>query len=268
MRMMRLPAVWTTNVVALLFGAGMFSVIAFLPQFLQTPTAAGYGFGSTVTEAGLLMLPMLVTMSAGGSLSGPIASRISVKARLVWASTFSTIACAAFAAFHDRPWQPALAGALFSLGLGFGYAAMTSLIVQNVPVRQTGVASGMNANIRNIGGSIGTAIVSSLVTGRLRSDGLPVQSGYTHAFLLLTVTSAVTVGLALLVPVMHQQVTHICSDICLKRHVEIAFSYDEGLAHHRRGRRPRPASGRGGADRRSSRPGHRPEGRCAVRTGR
>src|SRR4051794_15404424 len=32
MRMMRLPAVWTTNVVALLFGAGMFGVYAFLPQ--------------------------------------------------------------------------------------------------------------------------------------------------------------------------------------------------------------------------------------------
>ena len=38
MRMMRLPAVWTTNLVALLFGAAMFAVYAFLPQFMQTPT--------------------------------------------------------------------------------------------------------------------------------------------------------------------------------------------------------------------------------------
>ena len=38
MRMMRVPAVWTNNLVALLFGVGMYSVIGFLPEFLQTPS--------------------------------------------------------------------------------------------------------------------------------------------------------------------------------------------------------------------------------------
>ena len=37
MHMMRLPAVWTNNLVAFLFGIGMYSVIGFLPQFLQSP---------------------------------------------------------------------------------------------------------------------------------------------------------------------------------------------------------------------------------------
>ena len=32
------------------------------------------------------------------------------------------------------------------------------------PLTQTGVASGMNANIRTIGGAIGTALVSSVIT--------------------------------------------------------------------------------------------------------
>ncbi|HWS34610.1 MAG TPA: hypothetical protein VN408_17955 [Actinoplanes sp.] len=45
MRMMRLPAVWTTNLSALLFGAAMFGVFAFLPQMIQIPTFSGYGFG-------------------------------------------------------------------------------------------------------------------------------------------------------------------------------------------------------------------------------
>ncbi|HWN61210.1 MAG TPA: MFS transporter, partial [Streptosporangiaceae bacterium] len=49
MRMMRQTAVWTTNLVALLFGAAMFSVLTFLPQFIEAPRAAGYGFGSSVT---------------------------------------------------------------------------------------------------------------------------------------------------------------------------------------------------------------------------
>src|SRR6478735_11724383 len=53
MQMMRIPTVWTVNLVALLFGIGMYSSFAFLPQFLQTPEAAGYGFGATVTQSGL-----------------------------------------------------------------------------------------------------------------------------------------------------------------------------------------------------------------------
>src|ERR1035441_103761 len=43
------------------------------------------------------------------------------------------------------------------MGVGFGlaFAAMSALVVAAVPHSQTGVASGMNANIRTIGGSIG-----------------------------------------------------------------------------------------------------------------
>lgn len=200
MRMMRLPAVWTANLVALLFGACMFSVYGFLPEFLQTPAVAGYGFGTSVTGAGLLMLPMLVTMAVSGSLSGPIASVIGAKAQLVWGSACGVVACAGFTAYHEEPWQLGVAGAIFGVGLGLAYAAMTSLVVQSVPAWQTGVASGMNANIRNVGGSIGTAVVSSVITAHPRPDGLPHESGFTHAFLLLTLVSAVTVAVALLVP--------------------------------------------------------------------
>jgi EmrB/QacA subfamily drug resistance transporter len=200
MRMMRLPAVWTTNLVALLFGAAMFAVYAFVPQFMQIPTVAGFGFGSSVSQAGLLMLPMLVTMAVSGSLSGPIAPRFSVKSQVVWGSALSLVASVAFAEFHDRPWQVAISTAVFGLGLGLAYASMTSLIVQNVPREQTGAATGMNANIRTIGGSIGTALASSIITGHLQTSGLPAESGFTDTFLLLAAFCAVAVLLALAIP--------------------------------------------------------------------
>ncbi|MFZ4156777.1 MFS transporter [Streptomyces pseudogriseolus] len=200
LRMMRLPAVWTTNAVAVLFGASMFAVTAFVPQFLQTPTTAGYGFGLSVTEAGLLNLPMLAAMAVGGVLSGALAARVSPKAQLVVSALLSTAACAAFAFLSDHPWEVATAGGVFGLGLGLAYAAMSTLIVRSVPAHRTGVATGMNANIRNIGGAIGTAVVATLVTSDPLPGGLPREAGFTHAFLLLTVTSAITVALAALVP--------------------------------------------------------------------
>ncbi|MGC4940645.1 MFS transporter [Kribbella sp. DT2] len=204
MRMMRIPAVWTTNMVALLFGAAMFAVYAFVPQFLQIPKEAGFGFGSTVTQAGLLMLPMLVTMAVAGFLSGPMAPRFSVKAQVIWGSFLSLIASVLFASFHDATWQIALSTAIFGLGLGLAYASMTSLIVQNVPREQTGAATGMNANIRTIGGGIGTAVASSIITAHVQPSGLPAEAGFTDTFILLSAFSAVAVLLALAIPAAHR----------------------------------------------------------------
>ncbi|BEL03264.1 MFS transporter [Actinoplanes sichuanensis] len=200
MRMMRLPAVWTTNLAAMLFGAAMFGVFAFLPQLMQVPAASGYGFGATVTEAGLLMAPMLVAMAVFGSLSGPLTRWVSNKAQLLWGSAMGTTACLVLALAHDQKWTVSLAAAVFGIGLGLIYSSMINLIVQSVPRHQTGAASGMNTNIRTIGASIGTALVSAIVTAHPGAHGLPAETGYTMSFLLLAVASAAAFGVSLLVP--------------------------------------------------------------------
>lgn len=200
MAMMRRPAVWTTNAVALLFGAGMFATLTFLPQFIETPSSAGYGFGVSVTVAGLVILPMLVAMGIGGMISGRARHVVSFKAQLAWGSALLSVGCLGFAFVHDAVWQIALAGTVFGLGLGLAYSAMTSVVVHAVPADQTSVATGMNANIRNIGGAVGTAVVTAVVTGSVRADGLPSAAGYTTGFAVLAAAAAVAVLLSLLVP--------------------------------------------------------------------
>jgi MFS family permease len=200
MTMMRRPAVWTTNVVALLFGAAMFSTLTFLPQLVETSSSAGYGFGAGVTLAGLVMLPMLVTMAIGGMLSGPIRHVVGFKAQLATGSALLAAAGVGFAFLNDAAWQIVLAGAVFGLGLGLAYSAMTSVIVQAVPAAQTGAASGMNANIRNIGGALGTAVVTAVVTGSIGTNGLPSAGGYAMGFSILAVIAVLGVFFSLLVP--------------------------------------------------------------------
>jgi MFS family permease len=70
MRMMRIRGVWTTNAVALLLGFGMYSSFILLPQFVETPRRAGYGFGASVTQAGLFMVPSTLAMLVVGSQTG------------------------------------------------------------------------------------------------------------------------------------------------------------------------------------------------------
>jgi EmrB/QacA subfamily drug resistance transporter len=200
MAMMRVPAVWTNNLVALLFGMGMYAVMAFLPEFLQTPPSAGYGFGASVVQSGLFLLPLTVTMFLFGLLSGRIAAAVGSKAAVIAGSSTSTVAYVVLAVAHTHRWEIYLASTLLGVGLGLAFSAMSNLIVQAVPASQTGVASGMNANIRTIGGALGAAVMSSIVTAQLRADGLPTAAGYTRGFAFLAGATVVAVVAAACIP--------------------------------------------------------------------
>jgi EmrB/QacA subfamily drug resistance transporter len=223
MRMMRSRAVWTVNVVAFLFGVSMYSAFAFLPQFLQTPSSAGYGFGASITESGLMLLPQTVTAFVLGLVAGRMAQRVGSRNVLVIGSVLSAAGYLAFALVHEERWQIYLISALMGTGFGLAFAAMSNLIVAAVPPEQTGVASGMNANIRTIGGAIGAAGMASVVTAHAGPGGLPLESGYTTGFLLLTLALLLSAGAALLIPVVRRDpVTHQEPDVDL-RHPEAAL---------------------------------------------
>ena len=200
MHMMRLPAVWTNNLVAFLFGIGMYSVIGFLPQFLQSPKSTGYGFGASIIQSGLYLLPLTVTMFIFGLLSGRIAVAIGSKAAVIIGSCFSTVSYLLLAFAHHDSWEIYLASTLLGVGLGLAFSAMSNLIVQAVPHAQTGVASGMNANIRTIGGAVGAAVMSSIVTSSLLHSGYPEASGYTRGFAFLAAMTVVAIVAAVLIP--------------------------------------------------------------------
>jgi predicted MFS family arabinose efflux permease len=209
MRMMRLPAVWTTNSVAFLIGAGLYTMTVFLPEFMQTPKSTGYGLGATVTQSGLMMLPQAVGMFISGSMSGPLINRLGGKRVMVGACALAFVALVWLALAHDGIAELVVGSSLMSLGFGLAYAGMTTIVVEAVPAHQTGVASGMNANIRTVGGAIGAAVVSAVVTADLQPSGFPAESGYTLAFALLAGCMVVAGALAMLIPhVRHRDDPH------------------------------------------------------------
>ena len=200
MGMMRIPAVWTTNLVALFLGVGMYAVFAFLPEFLQTAPSAGYGFGVSITQSGLILLPMSVFMFILGSLSGRLSARFGPKLVLVAGLMVSIVPFLLLAFAHDHKWEILLAMVLEGVGFGLAFAAMSNLIVAAVPPEQTGVASGMNANIRTIGGALGSAVMSSIVVSGVHAGAVPHESGYTRGFTLLAVATIIAAVAGTLVP--------------------------------------------------------------------
>ncbi|SDY11364.1 drug resistance transporter, EmrB/QacA subfamily [Modestobacter sp. DSM 44400] len=223
MRMMRIRAVWATNLVALLFGVAMYAAFAFLPQFLQTPSAAGYGFGASITESGLLVLPQTIASFVLGLVSGRMAQRVGSKVVLVVGAAIGALGYLGFVFAHDSRTEIVVVSVVMGAGFGLAFAAMSNLIVAAVPPQQTGVASGMNANIRTIGGAIGAAVMASVVTAGAGPGGLPQESGYTNGFLLLSGALLLSALAALLIPAVRRDPgTHVEPDVEL-RHPEAAL---------------------------------------------
>ena len=202
MRMMRIPAVWTSNLVALLFGVVMYTMMTFLPQLVQTPhKLAGYGFSASITQSGVYMLPLTIGMFFFGVLTGPLAARFGSKLVLVAGGVITVIPFAMLAIADDRSWEIYLASSLMGIGMGLAFSSMSSIVVEAVPPAQTGVASGKNANIRTIGGAIGSGIAASiLASGVTAAHPFPSDSGYTNTFWFLTGAAVLAAAAALIIP--------------------------------------------------------------------
>jgi EmrB/QacA subfamily drug resistance transporter len=200
MRMMRVPAVWTANLVGFLSGVTLFVTGAFVPVFVQTPSSAGYGFGSSVTGSGLISLPSAVGMFVFGTLAGRLSARFGPRTVLLAGSTISVPGFAILAFAHSYVWEILLSMALQGIGFGMTFSAMAYIIVDSVRPEQTGVASGMNSNIRTLGGSIGTAVVASVVASSASGGGRPTDSGFTAAFAVLAGVALLGALAGLLIP--------------------------------------------------------------------
>ena len=77
---------------------------------------------------------------------------------------------------------------------------MANLIVQNVRQEQTGVATGMNAVTRTLGGAFGGQLAATLLASNLGAGGIPTSSGFTLSFLMCLIALAAALGFALAVP--------------------------------------------------------------------
>jgi len=200
MRMMRIRGVWTTNTVAFLVGFGMYSSFILLPQFVEAPSSTGYGFGSSVTAAGLFLLPSTASVLVFGALTGRLERIFGSKPPLLAGGVLMTASFVLLAAGSDSPWEIYVAAGLLGAGIGLSFAAMANLIIENVGPTQTGVATGMNTVMRTLGGAFGGAVTASLIAATVGVSGDATAGGYTAAFGLCAAALAVSVVAGLAIP--------------------------------------------------------------------
>ncbi len=200
MKMMRLRGVWTVNLATVLIGFGMYNSFLLIPAFVELPESTGFGFGASVTQAGLFLLPSTIAMVIVSPFAGRMAGRVGSRIPLIVGAGFSALAFVQLTVAHSERWQIYVAATLLGIGIGLAFASMANLIVEAVPSHQTGIATGMNTIMRTVGGALGTTIAASVIAGSLASNGLPRESGFEIAFALSAIALVVGLLAALLVP--------------------------------------------------------------------
>jgi EmrB/QacA subfamily drug resistance transporter len=218
MRMLAIRGVWTTNTVAFLIGVGMYSSFILLPELVQEPTSTGYGFGASVTAAGLYLLPATIALVIVGQMAGVLERRIGSRGSLIAGVVFALAAYILLVVSRSQELEIYVAAALLGIGIGLSFSAMANLIVQNVRQEQTGVATGMNAVTRTLGGAFGGQVAATLLASNLGAAGLPTSAGFSLSFLMCLIALAAALGFAVWVP--RRSANDLASEAGLLAHAE------------------------------------------------
>jgi MFS family permease len=199
MKMMRIRGVWTTNSVAALLGFGMYASFILLPDYVETPSREGYGFGASVTGAGLFLVPSTIAMLLAGAQTGRLERRFGSKPPLLAGALLTAASYLLLAFARGERWEIYVAALLLGTGIGLAFASMVNLIIENVGPAETGIATGMNTVTRTAGGAFGGAAVASILAGTIGESGYPTAHGYTVAFgaCALALVLGAVVGLAI-----------------------------------------------------------------------
>ncbi len=148
-------------------GAGMFAGSVYIPLFMQGVLKF------SATNAGLVLTPMMISLVIASALGGQLISRTG---RYKWMTvagfciaTGGLFLLSLMDAGSSRYWGMG-SMAVLGFGLGMSFPSL-SLASQNAfPHALLGVSTSLNQFSRSVGGTIGVAIMGSLLTRRLHDE--------------------------------------------------------------------------------------------------
>jgi EmrB/QacA subfamily drug resistance transporter len=176
------------NVVVFFLGSSVFAMWYFVSLYLQQV------LGYTAIEAGLAFLPMTVSIIAASTLSGRIAARVGAGAVLTVGMSMIAVGMLMFSPLsaHGGYLSDILAPSLItSVGLGLAFVSVTITAMTGVAGPEAGLASGLINTSRQLGGSLGLAVLATIAGSASARhaaggpiDGTALTAGFHVAFLV------------------------------------------------------------------------------------
>jgi len=192
--------------------AALFSINVFVPLFLQVTT------GASPTQAGLLLVPMMLGITLSTTIAGRAISRTGRYKRFpVIGLALMTAALALLAVVATDPSRTTVGIGIAIFGLGFGMVGQVLITaVQNaVEMRHLGVAMAVTSFFRALGGAVGAAVLGAVFAARVatpaagegvRQLGATARTDVIDAVQVVFLVAAPIAALALLVVLLLEEV--------------------------------------------------------------
>ena len=165
----------TAGIVALLLGFAMFGTITFLPLYFQVVK------GASPTGSGLDLLPLMAGLLITSIVGGQIVSRTGrYRVFPIVGTAIMTLGLFLLSRLSPETSTLTVSVSMFVTGFGIGLVMQVLVVaVQNaVGYEELGVATSGNTLFRNIGSSVGTAVVGTIFATELASH---LRADFPHA---------------------------------------------------------------------------------------
>ncbi|MCM6777640.1 MFS transporter [Nocardia sp. CDC159] len=190
-----------TNLSGMFIGFAMFLLFMGISYLAQMPKhVAGYGFEASILRASVeYLLPTALASMVAAPIGGILVGKLGGRLVLALAGLVGTAGFAWLALSHDGSASVIWGGVVVGAAISLAYAAMPALIAGAVPHHQSGIANGINSISRTVGSSLGSAIITTLLTAKLLPHlPLPEEGQFTVAFWVGAGACAATILAALL----------------------------------------------------------------------
>ena len=153
-----------TTVANLMIGVAMFGALGYMPTYIQMVT------GVDATVAGLLMIPMMGGLLITSIASGQAVARTGrYKIFPIVGSIVMGVGLVLIASMHitTPTWLMCVYLAVFGIGIGLSMQILTLIVQNSFPVTMVGTATAANNYFRQVGATLGSAVVGSIFASRL-----------------------------------------------------------------------------------------------------
>ena len=192
--------IWVSNLNGVIVGMTMFLLFTVLIILAEYPAP---GFHLKELNAGLLLVPAVISMMVGGPLLGRAISRFGPKPVMILGFLLIVAGAFSLAAYNRTTWDIILLSIPMMVGNVAVLIAMTNIIVLSVDPRTLGIQTGMNQTFRTLGSALGPVLVTSILASYAFTEffhGFPIQNyhvlGYQIVFVLVAAIGLAGAGLA------------------------------------------------------------------------
>jgi EmrB/QacA subfamily drug resistance transporter len=166
LRFFKIRTFTVMSTATLLFGAAFMGAILYLTQFNQQV------FGASPSTAGMMLLPMMGGMMTSSIIIGQVVSRTGHYKRFILTG-FAVAALSILSLITLQPdspyWHEAIIMAFTGLGLGMAMPILNLAVQNEFGQRDLGAATASVQLFRGLGSTVGTAIMSGLLTAGIAS---------------------------------------------------------------------------------------------------